>query len=387
MNIAIVVRTLRIGGMERVAANLSDAFKEKGYDVTLIYLKNKPVQIKPENNDIDIKLINLDKLLINTGVGIFWIFFSALMNMIFRKSLFVWKGFFQSKIFFRELKKIEEKKGKFDLIILRGQGTFEMIWNNKDKRVVQVCENIFGNKNPGLLGCLYSRLLFNGKKVVCVSDGVFNDFQEYQKKCNLKPGILKTITNPIDIDLIKKQAKVQLKEIPDYPFILGLGRFVKQKNFLRLIKAFQILVNKYNISENLVLAGDGKEMNNLVSAVNEFGLESRVLFPGFTYNPYAWMANSSLFVLSSDYEGLGMVVIEAFASGVNVVAVDSPGGIKDIMLEGRLKDQLSDFNPESLAQVIFETLKNPVPKKDIERVLNKFMPEIIVDKYLEFLIY
>lgn len=382
MNIAIVVRTLRIGGMERVAANLSDAFKKNGHDVTLIYLKNKPIEIRPENKDIDIKLINLDKMLIKNGIGFFWIIISALLNALIRKSLFVWKGFFQSKIFFKELKKIENEKGPFDLIIARGQGTFEMLWNNKDKRFVQVCENIFKNKNPGFLERFYSKLLFNSKKVVCVSNGVFNNFIEYQKACNLQPNDLKMITNPIDINLIKTQSEQELKEIIDSPFILSVGRFAPQKNFSRLLKAYKILLEKYGITHKLVLVGDGKEMNNLISLTKELDLESNVYFPGFSNNPYAWMARSSLFILSSDFEGLGMVVIEAFASGVNVVAVDSPGGVRDIMMEGKLKEQLSDFSSENLAEVIFNTINKPIPKKDIENVLSKFEPKNIVEEYL-----
>ncbi|MDY0360078.1 MAG: glycosyltransferase [Desulforegulaceae bacterium] len=385
MNIAVVVRTLRIGGMERVAANLSDAFKKKGHNVTLIYLKDKPVQIKPDDNDIDIRLLNLDKLLLRTGIGFFWIVLSAFLNIVFRKSLFVWKGYFQTKIFFRELKKIEVKKGKFDLIIARGQGTFELIWNHRDQRVIQVCENIFRHKNPGFLGRFYSRLLFNGKKIVCVSNGVFEDFLEYQKSCFIEPKLLKMITNPIDIESIRKQSKLEVKEIPDYPYILGLGRFVPQKNFFRLIKAYRILVDEYKIPHKLVLAGDGREKNALVSFVRELNLESNVFFPGFAFNPYAWMAFSSVFVLSSDFEGLGMVIIEAFASGTNVVAVNSPGGVKDIMMTGELNEQLSDFTPESLAMVIYKTLNKPIPHEEIRKVLDKFSPDFIVSQYLELI--
>ncbi|MCB9494357.1 MAG: glycosyltransferase [Desulfobacteraceae bacterium] len=385
MNIAVVVRTLRIGGMERVAANLSDAFKKNGHNVTLIYLKDKPVQIMPDNKDIDIRLLNLEKLLLKTGVGIILIGLSMLLNIFLRKSLFVWKGFFQSKIFFRELGKIEEKKGRFDLIIARGQGTFELIWNNSDPRVIQVCENIFREKHPGFLGRFYARLLFNGKKVVCVSNGVFEDFIEFQNSCGLKPELLKMITNPIDIESIRDQSKFTIKEIPDYPFILGLGRFVPQKNFYRLIKAYRILADEYKIPHKLVLAGDGKEKNALVSFVKELNLESSVYFPGFAFNPYAWMASSSLFVLSSDFEGLGMVIIEAFAAGTNVVAVNSPGGVKDIMMTKELKEQLSDFTPESLALVIYKTLNKPVPHEEIRTVLDKFSPDFIVAEYLDLI--
>lgn len=382
-NIAVVVRTLRVGGMERVAANLSDAFKSNGHNVTLIYLKDKPVQITPENNKIDIRIVDIDRLLLETRVGILWIGISILLNMIFRKSLFVWKGFFQSKIFFNQLKKIEQKSGRFDLIIVRGQGTFELIWNSNDSRVIQVCENVFHESHIGFLERFYSRILFDGKKVICVSSGVFESFLEYKKKCRFKERTLKIITNPINIESIKEQSKIKIEEIPKEKFILGVGRFVKQKNFIRLINAYKILIDEYKISHNLVLAGDGKERNNLISFVNDLEIESRVFFPGFVFNPYAWMASSSLFVLSSDFEGLGMVIIEAFASGTNVVAVNCPGGIKDIMMHGEIKEQVSDLTPEGLAAVIYETLNKPLPIVDIQESLNNFSPHNIVFEYLK----
>ncbi|MGM0609191.1 MAG: glycosyltransferase [Candidatus Muiribacteriota bacterium] len=385
MNIAIVVRSLRMGGMERVAANLSDAFIQKGHNVTLIYLKNKPVQIKPENELADVRLVNLDKLTLKTGIGALWLFISAILNVFIRKSLFVWKGYFQSKIFFREIRKIEKNKGKFDLIIARGQGTFELIWNNNDKRFVQVCENIFSTDKRGFLNRIYARLLFNSKKVACVSSGVYESFLENSRENSIKPEDLRVITNPIDIDLIEQKAQINIPEIPDSPFILGLGRFVKQKNFPLLIKAYKILVNKYKVNQNLVLAGDGKERAHLEMLAEESGLKSRIFFPGFTNNPYAWMMHSDIFVLSSNFEGLGMVIIEAFASGTNVVATDSPGGVRDVMNTGILKNQLAELNPESLAAKIFEILNSEFPYKDVEIALNKFSPDNIVEQYLDYI--
>jgi glycosyltransferase involved in cell wall biosynthesis len=384
MNVAIVVRTLRIGGMERVAANLSDAFEKDGHNTTLIYLKNKPIEIKPQNKSTDIRLIDLDKLLFKTGIGILWHIISRILNVIIRKSLFVWKGFFQSKIFLGEIKKIEKNKGKFDLIIIRGQGTFEMIWNLKDDRIVQVCENIFSKENPGIMTSFYSKLLFNGKNAACVSNGVFENFLSYQKKTGIKPKTVTMITNPIDTFDIKIKSEIKLNNIPELPYILGLGRFVPQKNFPLLIKAYKVLIDKYEIKQNLVLVGNGREKDSLINLTKDLSLESRVYFPGATDNPYAWMANSDLFILSSNFEGLGMVIIESFASGTNVVATNSPGGVKDIMSTGSLPDQLSEIEPADLAKVINKTLNKPIPLDDVDTVLNKFLPQNIVDQYLKF---
>ncbi len=384
MNIAIVVRSLRIGGMERVAANLSDAFAERGHNVTLIYLKDKPVVIKPENKNVDIRLFNLERLLIGTGIGVIWIIISLILNIVFRKSLFVWKGFFQSGLFFRELKKIEKIKGRFDHVIVRGQGSFEMIWKINDPRFINVCENIFKEKKNGFLERFYGRILFNKKKFVCVSKGVFENFNVHMKKLGLNPAQVRIITNPINIDLIREKASLNLPEIPERKYILGLGRLVSQKNFSLLIRSYKILVDKYSSEEILVIAGDGKERSMLEELVKNIGLEKKVYFAGFTDNPYAWMAKAEVFVLSSDFEGLGMVLIEAIASGTNVVATDSPGGVRDIMNRKSLKKNLAQMDEESLAEKINSVKGSKLSLEETEEILEIFRPESIVNKYLEY---
>lgn len=382
MNIGIVVRTLKIGGMERVAANLTDAFMNEGHTVTLMYLKNKPVEIRPERKDADIRLLNLDRALAISGIGLVWIVVSRILNMVFRKSLFVWQGVPQSIVFKRKIKKIEHEKGRFDLLIFRGQGTFELTWAFKDPRVIQVCENIFSRKTGGRFDSWRARLLFNGKKVVCVSDGVLDSFRKYAEGNGIVPALVTMITNPIDIDKIKSRLGEKNDQIPETPYILGLGRFVPQKNFSRLIRAYKRLVDGNGLRYPLVIVGSGRERDVLISLAKKLGLEKDVYFPGPTDNPYAWMAGAELFVLSSDFEGLGMVILEAFASGTNVVATRCPGGVSDIMGKGRLVEQLSELTPEHLAFVIDRTLKQPFPEEEVHAILKKFIPKAITDMYL-----
>lgn len=382
MKIGIVVRTLKIGGMERVAANLADAFMNEGHTVTLMYLKNKPVEIRPERKDADIRLLNLDRALAVSGIGLVWIAISRILNMVFRKSLFVWQGVAQSLVFIRKIKKIEREKGRFDLLIFRGQGTFEMTWAFKDPRVIQVCENIFSRKTGGRFDSWRARLLFNGKKVVCVSDGVLDSFRKYAEDNRIVPAFVTMITNPIDIDKIKLRLGEKNHLIPETPYILGLGRFVPQKNFSRLIRAYKILVEGHGLRHLLVVVGSGRERDMLADLAKNLGLGKNVFFPGPTDNPYAWMAGAELFVLSSDFEGLGMVILEAFASGTNVVATRCPGGISDIMGSGRLAEQLSELTPEHLALVMARTLKQPFPEEEIHVMLKKFRPKTITDMYL-----
>ncbi len=92
MKIAVIVNCLKIGGMERVAVNLSDAFHEDGHSTDLIYLKDRKKEIEPRNSDIPVRLFNLKKSVLSSGIGIVWLIicqifmFSTLMLKSLKKS-------------------------------------------------------------------------------------------------------------------------------------------------------------------------------------------------------------------------------------------------------------------------------------------------------------
>lgn len=382
MRIAIVVRSLRIGGMERVAVNLADAFYDLGHEVDLIYLKNNKVELTPDNNVIPIHHFYLDKMLMQTGIGILLEFFARLLNGIVPKSLFVWKGLFLSPIFRYKLKQLEKDGQPFDLIIMRGQGTFELVWNHKDSRVIQVCENIFAKGNPNRLQSWYAKLLFQNKTVSCVSQPVYDNFLSYQKAAGFQVAKLAAITNPMDSDKIAQKANEPVAGIPNIPYLLGLGRFVDQKNFPLLIKAYARLIQKYAIEHQLVLVGDGRDKDKLKQLIRSLNIDDKVLMPGSTLTPYPWMRHSDLFILSSKFEGLGMVIIEAFASGTNAVTTCSPGGVQFVMDSPRLQQQMSDMTVESLADTIYRTLQSTRPEQDINRVLQRHNPALIANQFI-----
>jgi len=85
----------------------------------------------------------------------------------------------------------------------------------------------------------------------------------------------------------------------------------------------------------LVILGEGKQRGNISRAVKELGIEKDVYMPGYVDNPLAWMANASVFVLSSKWEGLPGVLIEAMAAGCPVVSTRCPSGPAEILENGR----------------------------------------------------
>jgi glycosyltransferase involved in cell wall biosynthesis len=143
----------------------------------------------------------------------------------------------------------------------------------------------------------------------------------------------------------------------DVPVLVGAGRLTRQKNFPLLLRAFARVLRERSC--RLVIIGSrGEDKEALLELSRTLGIESEVTWTGFVDNPYAYFARASLFVLSSIYETLPTVLIEALACGTPVVATDC-FGVKEILEEETLGEVVGDFEPESLAQAILRALDRP----------------------------
>lgn len=101
----------------------------------------------------------------------------------------------------------------------------------------------------------------------------------------------------------------------------------RQKRHDILIKAYA----KANVQEKLVLVGTGELLEASKKLVKDLGIEDKVIFTGFKKNPYPYMKHAKLMVLSSDFEGLGLVILEALALGTPVISTDCPSGPNEIL--------------------------------------------------------
>ncbi len=144
------------------------------------------------------------------------------------------------------------------------------------------------------------------------------------------------------------------------PVLLATGRLREQKDFITLLRAFA-LVKKQRPCRLLIL-GEGEERPALEAEVQRLGLGDVVALPGFVTNPYPYMRAASTFVLSSRWEGLPTVLIEAMACGCPVVATDCPSGPDEILEGGRWGPLVGVGDPEALARAIVTTLtEHPSP--------------------------
>ena len=104
--------------------------------------------------------------------------------------------------------------------------------------------------------------------------------------------------------------------------------------------------------------------------------------PGFTPNPYAWMAKANLFVLSSAWEGSPNVLTEALALGVPSVATDCPSGPREVLAGGRFGALVPVGDAAGLGQAMIDTLAAPLPAEELKSAVAEYSREASASAYL-----
>lgn len=138
--------------------------------------------------------------------------------------------------------------------------------------------------------------------------------------------------------------------------LLHIGRFAPQKNHLLLIEAFARAVKEYPTMQ-LWLVGDGPLRPAVEKALVEMGLKKKVLFLGIRDDVPELLAASNALVLSSNYEGVPLTVLEAMAAGKPVI-VTAVGGVPELVEDGVTGILVPPRDPEALAQAILRLAKD-----------------------------
>lgn len=222
--------------------------------------------------------------------------------------------------------------------------------------------------------------------IVAISQGVACDLEHFAR---LAAGSVRVIPNPFDLHRITKLSREPVAHpwlLPNQPpVILGMGRLVEQKNFASLIRAFALLASRRAV--RLLILGEGELLSDLQAVVLSCGLSSnQVEFLGFVSNPYAYLSRASLFVLSSRWEGLSCVLIEAMACGTPVVSTDCPSGPREVLEDGDWGPLVPVGDERALADAMeYQLATDPQTRPDVRRRAAMFDQERIIDAYLDAL--
>ena len=215
--------------------------------------------------------------------------------------------------------------------------------------------------------------------IITVSEGVAEDFSLYT---GIPLERIKVIYNPVISEQLLKAAEQPVRHRffaeDQHPIVLGAGRLAEQKDFSTLIKAFDIL--RKNIPSRLIILGDGEERSSLEELIRSCGLQELVDLPGFDTNPFAFMKNALVFVLSSKWEGLPGVLIQALACGCPVVSTDCLSGPAEILKDGEYGYLVPVGDVEAMASAMEAILRGDI-RKSPQRWLEQFTIDAVLPQY------
>jgi glycosyltransferase involved in cell wall biosynthesis len=305
MKILMVIEHLEIGGgAERVAVEVAEGLKDKGHDVTILTFKNRK-----ECYSYSGKIISLDE-----------------------------KSKYAPKIYklVARAKKIKKicRTEKIDTTIsfLHTANLSVAIskWMFKNKSRIIVSERNNTMEKPGMIRYLVKRLYPKADLVVTVSKHV-----EQILNTNFKVNNTTTIYNFKDTEEIinksKKPFLTEHNELFDSSVVFfTVGRLTEQKAHWNLIRAFK-KVSDENEKAKIIIRGSGKLEQRLRELINKLNLNNKVFLLGKVDNIYSYYDKADCFILSSNYEGMPNVLLEALVLNTSVISTDCISGPREIL--------------------------------------------------------
>lgn len=342
------------GGAPISILNLAQALVARGCRVTIVVLSDKIWHEVPE------------------GVNVQAIPFSY-------KN--VWQKWNRFRLHAQGVEKwLNESNEVFDVVIANLYYAHQVVAHSFLSKKAWLC--IRTDPTQALLGKSSFRLkakhklkkLYGGKRVIAISNGILESLIAH----GVSPADAKVIHNIIDAEYIQSRMHDEV-DIGVEDYIVFVGRLdLRQKRYDRLLRAYR----KSGTSNRLVVVGDG-DIDGASALAKELGVEDKVLFIGKKENPYPYIHNAKLLVLTSDYEGFGRVIAEALICGTPVVSTDCPSGPMDI-LTGALAECLVEKGDEDkLAKKIVQIINNP--PAILSSHYMKFSPEEISNCYISLL--
>lgn len=359
--ITLFIPTLEGGGAERMMVNLANAFAARGYSVDLVSASASGVylhEVRP-----DIRVIDLGA----------------------RRVLFSLPGL---------IRYLRRERPPVLLSALNHANVValcaRMLARTRTRVFVSernVIRSEFGNRpsfSERVVLTLMRRLYPRADGAIAVANGVAADLVQV---IGLDAARVHTIYNPVVTDGLEELASRDTPhpwlEPGEPPVVLGVGRLTAQKDFATLIRAFR-LVRDERVCR-LVILGEGEERNDLQDLIAELGLTDCVLLPGFQANPFAWMSRAAVFVLSSKWEGLPGVLIQAMACGAPVVSTDCHSGPREILEGGKWGRLVPVADSPKMAAAILEAL-TASERPDVASRAADFSVPRSVDAYLQVLL-
>jgi len=360
VRIGFFLATSGWSGVDRIAKNLLPALSRRGYLVDLIKVKGHGPFLPPELRDT----VNVIELRASHTYSAF----PGLVRYIYENRPSV---LFSDKDRANRVALLARAiSGRKTRLVLSSGTTIsvDLVHRGPFERMLQRFS----------MGRLYAL----ADKVIVTCEGVRRDMAAYT---GLDIKKIEVVPPPV----VPSWAFSQNLPFPDHPWfgpnkmpvVLGAGELSYRKDFETLIRAFSIVEKRRRL--RLIILGKGKQKRHLKALSFGLGIEDKVSFPGFVQDPYPFMAHAALFALTSRWEGLGFVLIEALSLGTPAVSTDCPSGPQEVLDGGRYGPLVPVGDFEALAAAMERVLEDPLPACVLREAARPYEVEQATEAYIE----
>ncbi|MCK0769387.1 glycosyltransferase [Chromohalobacter canadensis] len=330
--IAVFLPSLVGGGAERVMVTLANGFAARGVSVDLVVVAAKGAYLEDVSPDVRLVELGASRVLFSLPALVRYLRRErpeALLSALnYANIIALWA---------RTLARTKTR-----LVVSERNNLSSAMSSGRFKRGL-----------PWLMRLSYPA----ADAIIAVSNGVADDLAQ---TLALPRERIDVVYNPAVTERLRELSVLPLAHpwlAPGQPpVILAVGRLTAQKDYPTLLKAFAAL--RAHRDARLVILGEGELRDTLEAMVARLGVAEDVAFLGFVDNPYAWMRQASLFVLSSAWEGFGNVLAEAMACGTPVVSTDCPSGPAEVLENGAWGRLVPVGDAPALVRAISETLND-----------------------------
>ncbi len=348
------------GGAERIILNLSGGIAAKGYPVDLVLARAEGPYMPQVPKYV--RLVDLKAERVRSSVPALVSYLrserpTALLSGLFTNIIALWA---------RRLSGIRQR------VVITEHNTLSAVVSNQ--------HDMRWQWYPKLAGWFYPW----ADEIIAVSKAIADDLA---RSTTIPRNRIQVIYNPVINSELARKSKDPVQHnwfrVGEPPVILAVGRLTKQKGFDVLIQAFALM--RQTRRARLLILGEGQLRAELEALVDELGLKQDVCLAGFVQNPYPFMAHASLFALSSRWEGLPTVLIEALYLGTPIVATDCTGGTREILNDGEYGRLVPVDAPGALAEAMSLSLDSRPPQPPKESWL-PYDSDYVVSRYLDLLL-
>ncbi|UYI79860.1 MAG: glycosyltransferase [Fusobacterium varium] len=348
--IVFILPSLNSGGAEKVIVSLCNNLNYEKFEIVLVVLNKEGIfkkQLKDSYKTIDLKCPRVRN-----------IFFKIRKIIYEEKPDIVFTTLGHLNLFFGIFRWTFSKKIKFI-----------------GREATVVSEHYKGKKIKNIIFRVLYRLFYsNLDNVIAQCDYMKSDLIKNFKVNSEK---IKVINNPLDIDGIRILSEKEAEKLLGEKILLTIGRLNKVKQHKIMIELFSKL--DFQKDYKLYIMGEGEEKENILKFIREKKLENCVVLLGKKNNPFSYIKQANIFLLTSKYEGFPNVALEAMALNIPVLSFKSPGGILEILKEGENGYFINRDNFKEKLELAFK-----LDKDQIGKTVEKYRISKIIKEYEDF---